>query len=127
MFHWRCVFVPLLALNYVQTLFGAAPAFTPGHIYAPYGNSIIELDGNLTKVGSISVSSVRSSGATFNSSRDLVVICQDASNEVYVREVNAAGQTIRQFDTGEQTLLLGSYIAFDPSRAKCTPLRMTNT
>lgn len=97
----------------------AGATFTPGHIYSPTGANIAELDQSLTKVGQVTVNGVRSgSGAIFNDSGNLVWICQDnnSSYEVRVREVNASGQVLRQFDTGMGSLLLGSFIDFDPVR-----------
>ena len=69
------------------------------------------------RVGQITVSNVNTAtGAMFNSSGNLVFIGQDNRYEVLVREVNASGQVLRQYDTGSGGLNRGSYIDFDPIR-----------
>jgi WD40 repeat protein len=97
----------------------AATPFVPGHIYSTGLNAgyISELDANLQSVGRITLNGIRGeSGATFNDSGNLVLICQDTNNHVLVREVDGAGQTLRQYDSGSGALYGGSYIDFDPSR-----------
>jgi len=97
----------------------AAPAFIPGHVYSTGFNVgyIADLDPSLNSAGRITLSNVLAeSGATFNDSGNLVLLCQDSSYHTQVREVNAAGQTVRQYDTASGGFLGGSYIDFDPSR-----------
>jgi hypothetical protein len=112
-------FLLVFCVWFATTALVAATSFVPGHIYSTGLNVgyISESDGSLSHVGNISLSGVvGESGATFNDLGNLVLICQDTNYHVMVREVNADGQTIRQYDTGGGCLLGGSYIDFDPSR-----------
>jgi hypothetical protein len=93
--------------------------FTPGHIYTPVstlsGNArIVEWDLQLNKVREIPINAEGTTGAVFNDRGNLVVITRRNGN-VRIVEYDAGGNAIDEYVRNPpDSLLLGSYIDYDP-------------
>lgn len=95
--------------------------FTSGHIYTPVssltGNArIVEWDRQLNILREIPINAEGTTGATFNDRDNLVVITR-RDDRVRVVEYDAAGNAVGEYvDDPGASLLLGSYIDFEPVR-----------
>jgi len=97
-----------------------AAGFKRNHIYTPVsqltgGGLIVEWDQQLQEIRRIPINAEGTTGATFNDRNNLVVITRRA-DRVRVVEYDASGTAVNEYNTGQGSLLLGSYIDFDPVR-----------
>lgn len=112
------------AIVFMAPIFGPLAAlgselFTANHYYTPMrGGTVVEWDSDLKQVGSFTIPNVNGyAGCVFDDSGHLVLIAQRAESfDLQVLKVDAKGTVISKYSAGANSLLMGSYIDYDPVR-----------